>query len=61
MKFQNPGIHRLKVSIFTGKWKNQSKFQKSACLSEFDGKFSKVNHVIYSSAPIIIQNLNALA
>ena len=29
MKFQNPIIHRSKVSNFTEKWKNQSKFQNS--------------------------------
>ena len=29
MKFQNPSIHRSKVSNFTEKWKNQSKFQNS--------------------------------
>ena len=51
MKFQNPSIHRSKVSNFTEKWKNQSKFQNSIVLSKFDGKFSKVDQVIYSSAP----------
>ena len=54
MKFQNPSIHRLKVSNFTKKWKNQSKFQNSVILS-------KVNQVIYSSAPISIPNMKALA
>ena len=29
MKFQNPNIHCSKVSNFTEKWKNQSKFQNS--------------------------------
>ena len=29
MKFQNPIIHHSKVSNFTEKWKNQSKFQNS--------------------------------
>ena len=29
MKFQNPIIHHSKVSNFTEKWKNQSKFQYS--------------------------------
>ena len=61
MKFQNPSIHRSKVSNFTEKWKNQSKFQNSILLSKFDGKSSKVNQVIYSSAPTIIPNMKALA
>ena len=42
MKFQNPSIHRSKVSNFTEKWKNQTKFKNSVFLSKFDGKFSKV-------------------
>ena len=61
MKFQNPNIHRSKVSNFTEKWKNQSKFKNSVFLSKFDGKFSKVNQVIYLSAPTSIPNMNALA
>ena len=61
MKFQNPSIHRSEISNFTEKWKNQSKFQNSVFLSIFDGKFSKVNQVIYSSALTIIPNLKALA
>ena len=51
MKFQNPSIHCSKVSNFTEKWENQSKFKNSVFLSKFDRKFSKVNQVIYSSAP----------
>ena len=39
MKFQNPSIHRSKVSNFTEKWKNRSKFKNSVFLSKFDGKF----------------------
>ena len=61
MKFQNPNIYLSKVSNFTEKWKNQSKFQNSVFLSKFDGKFSKLNQVIYSSAPISIPNMKALA
>ena len=61
MKFQNPNIHLSKISNFTEKWKNQSKFQNSVFLSKFDGKFSKLNQVIYSSAPISIPNMKALA
>ena len=63
MKFQNPSIHRSKVSNFTEKWKNQSKFQNSVFLSKLDGKFSKVDQVtmIYSSAPTSIPNMKALA
>ena len=61
MKFQNPNIHRSKVSNFTEKWKNQSKFQNSVVLSKFDGKFSKVDQVIYSPAPTSIPNMKALA
>ena len=61
MKFQNPDIHRSKVSNFTEKWKNQSKFQNSVFLSKFDGKFSKNDQVIYSSAPTSIPNMKALA
>ena len=60
MKFQNPSIHRSKVSN-TEKWKNQSKFQNSVFLSKLDGKFSKVDQVIYSSAPTSILNMKALA
>ena len=59
MKFQNPSIHHSKVSNFTEK--NQSKFQNSVFLSKFDGKFSKVDQVIYSSAPTSIPNMKALA
>ena len=61
MNFQNPNIHRLKVSNFTEKWKNHSKFQNSVFLSRFDGKFSKVNQVIYLSAPTKIPYMKALA
>ena len=61
MKFQIPSIHRSKVSNFTEKWKNQSKNKKSVFLSKFDGKFSKVNQVIYLSAPTTIPNMKALA
>ena len=63
MKFQNPisFIHRLKVSNFTEKWKNQSKFQNSVILSKCEVKFSKVNQVIYLSAPLSIPNMKALA
>ena len=61
MKFQNPSIHCSKVSNFTEKWKNQSKFKNSVFLSKFDGKFSKVNQVIYSSAPTSTPNMKALA
>ena len=32
IKFQNPNIHRSKVSNFIEKWKNQSKFQNSVFL-----------------------------
>ena len=32
MKFQNPSIHCSKVSNFTEKWKNQSKFKNSIFL-----------------------------
>ena len=60
-KFQNPSAQRSKVSIFTEKSKNQSKFQNSVLLSKFNGKFSKVNQVINFSAPTIIPNMNALA
>ena len=61
MKFQDPRIHRLKVANFTEKWKHQSKFQNSVILSKFGIKFSKVNQVIYSSAPTSIPNIKALA
>ena len=61
MKFKNPSIHCSKVSNFTEKWKNPSKFQNSVCLSKFDEKFSKVDQVIYSSAPTSIPNMTALA
>ena len=61
MKSQNPNIHLSKVSNFTEKWENQSKFQNSVFLSKFDGKFSKLDQVIYSSAPISIPNMKALA
>ena len=61
MKFQNPIIHRSKVSNFTEKWKNQSKFQNSVFLLKFERKFSKVNQVIYFSAPTSVPNMKALA
>ena len=50
MKFQNPSIHRLKISNFTKKWKNHSKFPNSVILSKYEVTFSKVNQVIYSLA-----------
>ena len=61
MKFQIPSIHRSKVSNFTEKWKNQSSFQNSIFLSKFDREFSKVDQVIYSSAPNNMSNMKALA
>ena len=61
MKFQNSSIHRSKVSNFKEKWKNQSKFKNSVFLSKFDGTFSKINQVIYSSAPTSILDMKALA
>ena len=61
MKFQNSNTHLSEVSNFTEKWKNQSKFQNSVFLSKYNGKFSKVNQVIYSSAPTSIPNIKALA
>ena len=61
MIFQNPSIHCLKVSNFTEKWKKCSKFQNSVILSKFWVKFSKVNQVIYSSAPNSIPNMKAIA
>ena len=36
-------------------------FQNSVILSKFDKKFSKVNQVIYSLAPISILNMKVLA
>ena len=60
-KIQNPSMQRSKVSIFTEKSKNQSKFQNSVFLSKFDEKLSKVNQVIYFSAPTSILKMNALA
>ena len=61
MKFKIPSIHRSKVSNFTEKWKNQSKFKNSVFLSKFDGKFSKDNQVIKSSDPTSIPNMKVLA
>ena len=61
MKFQNLSIHRSKVSNFTEKWKNQSKFQNYVFLYRFDRKFSKANQVIYFSAPTSVPNMKALA
>ena len=61
MKFQNPSIHCSKVSNFTEKWKIQSKFHDSIFLSKFDRKFSKVDQVIYSSAPTSMPNMKSLA
>ena len=60
MKFQNTSIRPLKVSNFTEKWKKYSKFQNSVILSKFWVKFSKVDQVIYSSAPTSIPNMKAL-
>ena len=61
MKFQNPSLPCLKVPNFTEKLKNQSKFQNSVILSKCEVKFSKVNQVIYYSAPTSIPNTKALA
>ena len=62
MKFQNPRIHRSKVSNFTEKvYKNQSNFQNAIFLSKFDREFSKVDQVIYSAAPTSMPNMKALA
>ena len=61
MKLQIPSIHRSKVSIFAEKWKKSIKIQNYVFLSKFDGKLSKVNQVIYSSAPTSIPNMKALA
>ena len=61
MKYQNPSIHHSKVSNFTEKWKNQSKCQNSVFCKKIDGKFSKVNQVIYSSAQTSVLNMKALA
>ena len=61
MKFQNPNIHRLKLSNFTEMWKNHSKFQNSVILSKYEVTFSKVNQVIYSSAKISIPNIKAIS
>ena len=57
MKFQNPSIHRLKVSNFTEKWKI-SKFHNFV---KIWGKVLKNNQVIYSSAPNSIPNMKAMA
>ena len=54
-------IYFTKVSNFTEKWKNQSKFQNSIFLPKFDRKFSKVDQVIYASAPTSMPNMKALA
>ena len=61
MIFQIPSIHRSKVSIFAEKCKKSIKIQNYVFLSKFDGKLSKVNQVIYSSAPTSIPNMKALA
>ena len=61
MNFRNPSMHRSKVSIFTEKSKNRSKFQNSVFLSKFDRKFSKVNQVVYTSIPTRIPYMNAIA
>ena len=41
--------------------KSIKKIQNSVFLSKFDGKFSKVNQVIYFSAPTSVPNMKALA
>ena len=62
MKFQIPSIHRSKDSIFAEKWKKiDQTIPNYVFLSKFDGKLSKVNQVIYSSAPTSIPNMKALA
>ena len=61
MKFKNSSIHRLKISKFTEKWKNQSKFQIPVILSLYGEKFLKVKQVIYFSAKISIPNMKAVA
>ena len=57
MKFQNPIIHPSKVSNFTEKWKNHKILYFCKNLT----KFSKVNQVIYFSAPTSVSNMKALA
>ena len=51
----------LKSFKFHRKVEKMIKIQNSVILSKFWTKFSKVNQVIYSSAPTSIPNLNALA
>ena len=41
--------------------KMELKFHNSVILSKFDGKYSKVDQVIFFSAPIGIPNMKALA
>ena len=60
MKFQNPSIPSLKVSNFTEKLKKKIS-KNSIILSKFAVKLSKVDQVIYSSAPTSVPNMKALA
>ena len=49
----------MQVEFFAGKkW---SKFQNEVILSKFNGKCSKVNQVIFFSAPASLTNMKALA
>ena len=61
MKFQNPSIHRSQFQISPKSGKINQNFKIPYFFSKFDGKFSKVDQVIYSSAPTSIPNMKALA
>ena len=60
MKFQNPSIHRSNVSNSTETWTKSMQIQNVVILSKFEVEFSKVNQVIYFSAPTSIPNMKAL-
>ena len=60
-KISKPGHSPFKSFKFHRKVEKSIKLKNSVFLSKFDGKFSKVNQFIYSSAPTSIPNMKALA
>ena len=60
MKFHNPSIHHSKLRISPKSGKINQNFE-IPYFCHFEAKFSKVNQVIYSSAPTSASNKKALA
>ena len=54
-------IQKQNVSFFAGELEMKLKFKNGVILSKFDRESSKVNQVIFFSAPTSIPNMKALA